>query len=79
MRIDGYKTTARDAAEEFAKTAWEEPRQVGRFEAVKTNKAGAMHAQFQLVHGVRWYGVWLTWDYASWSVEPIEEGAALER
>lgn len=74
MRIDGHNMTARDAAAEFARTAFDDPRTVGTF---RNREHGHHHhyADFQLVGGVRWYEVWLLYDYSAWNIEPAAEPA----
>ena len=76
IRIDGHNRTARDAADEFARTAFEEPRKVGVFR----NREHGHHnhyADFQLIDGARWYEVWLLWDYSGWNIAETEEPAAV--
>jgi hypothetical protein len=69
-QIDAYKLTARDAADEFAKTFQEQPRKVQRFKP--TGKIGpGLQGTFQLVDGSQWYEVWLSFDYRYWNIEAI--------
>jgi hypothetical protein len=76
MRIDGYKMNAREAADEFARTAFDEPRKVGRW---RTREHGHIshYADFQLIGGTRWYEVWLLANHSGWNIEVAEEGATI--
>jgi hypothetical protein len=68
MRITTGHLTAREAADEFARTAFDPPRAVGTW---RNRERGCHHhyADFQLVGGVRWYEVWLLFDYSGWNIE----------
>jgi hypothetical protein len=61
--------TARDAADKFASTAFDEPRKVGTWRAIPGALRHHHHADFQLENGLRWYEVWMRHDYSGWTIE----------
>jgi hypothetical protein len=69
MRIyGGPNMNARDAADEFARTAFGEPRKVGKWRDIGYRTNGPhLFGEFQLVHGIKWYSVLL--DCPVWVVE----------
>lgn len=62
MRIEQPHITARQAADIFAKEAWEKPRKVGKW------KQNGLTPSFQLVHGIQWYSVLLLPHCEGWEI-----------
>ena len=75
MEIRNPSMTARDAANEFARTAFGEPRKVGEYQPLG-NQNGKHYADFRLVGGVRWYSVSVLDDYSGWRIDISETADA---
>lgn len=69
-RIDSYRMTARQAADEFARTAFENPRKVQVFKPTD-HPSRDLCGTFHLVDGCRWYEVWLSFDKRYFNIEPV--------
>lgn len=65
MRIGTTNTTAKQAADEFAATAFETPRKVG---AWRKSPREPLVPQFRLVGGRQWYSVLLADDRRGWEI-----------
>lgn len=61
-QVYGYGRTAKDAAQEFARTHWAEPRKITGFK---------LDGTFKLVRGLRTYRVFQ--DGEAWAIEVISE------
>jgi len=61
-QVYGHNRTAKDAAQEFARTHWAEPRKITGFKADNT---------FKLVRGLRTYRVFLEGEL--WVIEVVGE------
>jgi uncharacterized membrane-anchored protein len=65
MRITAQRMTARQAADHFAETAWEQPRKVGKW------KHAGVTPCFQLVRGSQWYSVDILPHGEGWEIAAI--------
>lgn len=63
MRICEPRTTARDAADRFAATAFGEPRTVGEVKHLRGQ------LRFRLVNGTHWYRVSMIPDFSGWEIK----------
>ncbi len=69
MKIRSQKMTARQAADHFAETCWEQPRKVGEWKQV------GLTPTFQLVNGVQWYSVDMLPHGEGWEISAILQPA----
>ena len=67
--VYGSHLTAQDAAETFARTAWEQPRKVDprSWSRGPTDKLD----EFALVGGTRRYSITCNESYTGWDIQPI--------
>ena len=69
-KLQDRTRTATEVADEFARTAFEEPRRVHRFKATPS-AALAFDATFRLVGGRQLYHLWFEPKTCTWTVEAL--------